>query len=74
MILTLGLCMISSLALWLPAAMLSDPSLPVASDNSAIVGLLIVFCVIMGFASGSNISLTPVCVGMLCDTEEYGRM
>lgn len=27
----------------------------------------------MGFASGSNISLTPVCVGMLCDTEDYGR-
>lgn len=73
MVLTLSLCLISSLALWLPAALLSDPSAPPDSDNNAIFGLLIVFCIIMGFASGSNISLTPVCVGMLCDTEEYGR-
>ncbi|KAK5693347.1 hypothetical protein LTS12_028675, partial [Elasticomyces elasticus] len=28
---------------------------------------------IFGFASGSNISLTPVCVGQLCKTEHYGR-
>lgn len=73
MILTLGLCMVSSLALWLPAALLTDSSLPLDTDNSTVLGLLIVFCIFMGFASGSNISLTPVCVGMLCDTSEYGR-
>lgn len=34
---------------------------------------LIIFAVLFGFASGSNISLTPVCVGQLCETQEYGR-
>lgn len=34
---------------------------------------LVVFAVIFGFASGSNISLTPVCVGQLCETKDYGR-
>ncbi|RMX97774.1 hypothetical protein D0866_16250, partial [Hortaea werneckii] len=66
---TIG-CMTSSLGLWLPAAVLTvqgDPS------DSTIKGLTITYAVIMGFSSGSNISLTPVCVGMLCDTEEYGR-
>ncbi|KAH8805873.1 major facilitator superfamily domain-containing protein [Xylogone sp. PMI_703] len=36
-------------------------------------GALILFSVLYGFASGSNISLTPVCVGQLCDTQDYGR-
>jgi MFS family permease len=35
--------------------------------------LTIVYALLFGFASGSNISLTPVCVGQLCATEEYGR-
>ena len=34
---------------------------------------LVVFAVVFGFASGSNISLTPVCVGQLCETRDYGR-
>jgi MFS family permease len=64
------LCMLSSATLWLPATVLSEnPS----TSSPTISGLLITYCVIMGFASGSNISLTPVCVGMLCDTQEYGR-
>jgi len=73
MILTLTMCLISCLGFWLPAAVLSDPSLAVASNSNAVFGLLVTFCLFMGFASGSNISLTPVCVSMLCDTEEYGR-
>lgn len=73
MILTLTMCLISCLGFWLPAAVLSDSSLAVASNSNAVFGLLVTFCVFMGFASGSNISLTPVCVSMLCDTEEYGR-
>ena len=73
MIITLSMCMISAITLWIPAAVLSNASDPQTSNNNAIVGLIIVFSAIMGFASGSNISLTPVCVGMLCDTEEYGR-
>lgn len=70
MILTIFLCMLSSLALWLPSAILSDST---SAGNAVIQGLLITYCLLMGFASGSNISLTPVCVSMLCDTEEYGR-
>lgn len=34
---------------------------------------LIVFAIIFGFATGNNISITPVCVGRLCKTQEYGR-
>ena len=58
MIVTLALCMISAFALWLPA--------------SGSVAMTVIFSVVFGFASGSNISLTPVCVGQLCETENYG--
>lgn len=34
---------------------------------------LIVFAVLFGFTSGSNISLVPVSIGRLCRTQEYGR-
>lgn len=40
--------------------------------GSSVIGL-VMFAVIFGFASGSNISLTPVCIGQLCNTEDYGR-
>ncbi|KAE8443640.1 hypothetical protein EG329_001498 [Mollisiaceae sp. DMI_Dod_QoI] len=43
--------------------------LPFGSSTAGIV----VFAVLFGFSSGSNISLTPVCVGQLCRVEEYGR-
>lgn len=59
MIVTVLLCVICNACLWLPAG------------NS--VALLVIYCAIFGFASGSNISLTPVCVGQLCKTEHYGR-
>ena len=59
LILTVTLCLITTLALWLPAAQTTT--------------LLLVYSVLFGFASGSNISLTPVCVGQLCTTEDYGR-
>jgi hypothetical protein len=35
--------------------------------------LLVIYALLFGFSSGSNISLTPVCVGQLCKTENYGR-
>lgn len=50
---------ISCLAIWLPA-------------GSYTAGLIL-FAVTFGFASGSNISITPVCIGMLCKTQNYGR-
>ena len=59
MILTISLCLVSTFAFWLPAG-----------DH---VALIIVFALIFGFASGSGISLTPVCVGQLCKIENYGR-
>ena len=62
MILTIGICMLSVLCLWLTAS---------ASANT--VPQLIIFALIFGFGSGSNISLVPVCVGQLCRTEVFGR-
>lgn len=59
MILTVLLCLLSNLCLWLPAG-----------DN---VAMMVAYAFIFGFASGSNISLTPVCVGQICKTEHYGR-
>lgn len=47
------------LAVWLPAG--AHPA------------GLVLFAVLFGFASGSNISITPVCVGRLCGTRHYGR-
>lgn len=32
-----------------------------------------VFALLFGLGSGSNISLTPVCIGQLCRIENYGR-
>ena len=59
MILTVLMCLACVLGLWLTA-----------NGN---IAQLCVFGVGFGFASGSNISLTPVCVGQLCDTEDFGR-
>ncbi|CAG7985388.1 unnamed protein product [Penicillium olsonii] len=59
LIITVALCLICNCCFWLPA-----------KDN---LPLLIVYCCLFGFSSGSNISLTPVCIGQLCKTENYGR-
>lgn len=72
MLLALSLCVISSFGLWLPATLLSSSGAR-EDSSSTVFGLTVAFCVLFGFASGSNISLTPVCVSMLCKTEEYGR-
>ncbi|KAK3335707.1 major facilitator superfamily domain-containing protein [Cercophora scortea] len=37
------------------------------------VGGIVVFALVFGFTSGSNISLVPVAIGRLCKTQEYGR-
>jgi MFS family permease len=58
------LCLVSVVGLWLPDAVAHSP------PNMA---LIVAFVVLFGFASGSNISLTPVCVGQLCGTQDYGR-
>lgn len=53
------LSIIACLGVWLPAGH-TTPG-------------IIIFAVLFGFSSGSNISLTPVCVGRLCRTQSYGR-
>ena len=64
MLIAIALCLVATLGLWLPSAS--------ATDN-ATLPLIVVFALLFGFASGSGISLTPVCVGQLCKVENYGR-
>ncbi|KAK2744623.1 hypothetical protein FQN57_004228 [Myotisia sp. PD_48] len=59
MIITVLMCLLSTACLWL-----------LAGDNTA---MLVAYAFIFGFSSGSNIGLTPVCVGQICKTEHYGR-
>ncbi|KAJ5492671.1 hypothetical protein N7539_001417 [Penicillium diatomitis] len=59
LIVTVALCLLTNACLWLPAG-----------DSLA---LIVIYALLFGFSSGSNISLTPVCVGQLCKTEHYGR-
>jgi hypothetical protein len=35
--------------------------------------MIVVFSIVFGVVSGSNLSLSPVCVGQMCKTENYGR-
>ena len=70
MIAALAICSATSLTLWLPASLITPTT---QAQTTAVQSLAIVYAVIFGFASGSNISLTPVCVGQLCDTNQYGR-
>jgi MFS family permease len=65
MIILLVFCGLSALGLWLPATLISS--------QAAVKSMTISFALLFGFASGANISLTPVCVGQLCPTSEYGR-
>ncbi|KAK3385147.1 major facilitator superfamily domain-containing protein [Podospora didyma] len=58
-IVTIGLCVVTVLAMWLPAG-----------DSQS---LLTAYAVLFGFASGSNLGLVPVCLGQLCDSRQYGR-
>ncbi|KAH7129260.1 major facilitator superfamily domain-containing protein [Dactylonectria macrodidyma] len=58
-IVTIALCVITILAIWLPA----HGSRPV----------VIAFCITFGAASGSNLSLIPVCLGQFCESRDYGR-
>ncbi|CAI4213987.1 unnamed protein product [Parascedosporium putredinis] len=56
---TNGLCAVAVLGLWTPAHL----------SNA----VLVTFCVVFGFASGSNLGLYPVCIGQFCDSQSYGR-
>jgi MFS family permease len=59
MIMTLAWSLIVTFALWLPV-------------GHHIV-LFYIFAPLFGFGSGSIISMAPVCVGQLCQADEYGQ-
>ena len=65
MIIMAFLCVVTMFALWLPAALVASAY---ATER-----LIIAFALLFGFASGSAITLGPVCAGQLCRTEDYGR-
>ena len=76
MVVTMLLCLLALLAFFAPATFVVVPA-PAGEEDAANakvkVPLAVLFAIFFGFASGSNISLTPVCVGQLCAVEEYGR-
>jgi MFS family permease len=63
MLVTVTFCFATVLGLWLPA-----DYVPVSGRKA----IMVVFALLYGFGSGSGISLTPVCVGQICSTKEYG--
>lgn len=76
MIIMAFFCSSLSLGLWLPAATFSNGNSPDTENSGraqSIYGLTIAYAVFMGIASGSNISLAPVCVSRLCETRQYGE-
>ena len=64
MVVTVCFCLVAVVSLWLPSAYLGG-----VVGRKAAMGL---FAVLYGFGSGSGISLTPVCIGQICTTKEYG--
>ena len=73
MLLNLATCFLASLALWLPATLLSARQHGAAAAPHTVQALTVAYATVMGFGSGSNTSLTPVCVSSLCDIADYGR-
>ncbi|CAK7219338.1 hypothetical protein SEUCBS140593_003856 [Sporothrix eucalyptigena] len=67
---------VSCLAVWLPASLLESTRTNPADggdSNSAAAAPVVIFALLFGFTSGSNISLVPVSIGRLCTTSNYGR-
>lgn len=60
------MCLTALLGFWLPG------SLPTSGAEGS-TAVAVFFALLFGFGSGSGISLTPVCVGQLCEVHEYGR-
>jgi MFS family permease len=60
MIATVFLYIVSVLCVWLTCS---------PESGSGGIVQLVIFALLFGFASRSNISLTPICVGQLCGTE-----
>uniref|UniRef100_A0A0B7KQ44 Major facilitator superfamily (MFS) profile domain-containing protein n=1 Tax=Bionectria ochroleuca TaxID=29856 RepID=A0A0B7KQ44_BIOOC len=60
MCITATVCAVFMLGMWLPIDYLN-------------VTAINIFAVLFGFWSGAEISLTPVCVGKMCHTKDYGK-
>ncbi|RAL12604.1 MFS general substrate transporter [Aspergillus homomorphus CBS 101889] len=58
------LCIVSVGGFFLPDVLVA---------NLPTIALLLIFSLVFGFCSGSNISRTPICLGQLCKTGNYGR-
>lgn len=63
MIITCLFCVATVVGLWLPSRDAGEET----------KSIMIAFAVLYGFGSGSGIGLTPVCVGQICRTEDYGK-
>ncbi|KAL3455203.1 major facilitator superfamily domain-containing protein [Aspergillus heterothallicus] len=74
MVVSLLMCTLSVTCLWLPDILVPAPD-PTSTPNHSNTPppLFTLFIVLFGFCSGSNVSLTPICLGQLCDTRDYGR-
>ncbi|KAK3048990.1 hypothetical protein LTR09_009644 [Extremus antarcticus] len=64
----LAFCAVTNLAVWLPIAVISPPP-----SNATLKGVIILYAILFGICSGSNLSLIGPCIGQLCETKHYGR-
>jgi MFS family permease len=65
-VIMLAFCSLTNLAIWLPLT-LTNPSQP------TLKAVIIVYGILFGIASGSNLALIGPCIGQLCETKHYGR-
>ncbi|KAJ8123893.1 hypothetical protein O1611_g9488 [Lasiodiplodia mahajangana] len=64
LIVSLFFCLTSVAGFWLPDAL---------APRFDSIALLVLFTILFGFVSGSNVSLTPICLGQLCQIQDYGK-
>lgn len=64
----LASCAVTNLAIWLPLTAISPPPPP-----TTIKAVIILYSVLFGITSGSNLALIGPCIGQLCETKHYGR-
>lgn len=67
MLLTVAFCFTTILSFWLPTLWY-----PGSVSQIAAKGLIVTWALLYGFGSGTGISLTPVCVGQICEIRDYG--
>ncbi|KAK7203387.1 major facilitator superfamily domain-containing protein [Myxozyma melibiosi] len=63
LVITVALCGLFNLTMWLP----------IATIDKRNIGGQIAYLICFGFASGTGISLVPVCFAQICDIRNYGK-